>query len=262
MRDVIAEISNVRRLRHAAATLLHVTRGMPAIGLVSGDVGLGKTTATRNVCAREAAVWVGAVPDWTPRWMTADIAEELGCVRGATTERNYRNIIGALRQQKRAIFIDEADHLCRKLHLVETLRAIHDQCGAPIVLIGMAALPAAIKALPQLHSRIAHWVEFQPCDLKDVRLMAEQLCEVLLDDELISHLANATGGSVRAVRVALERVEGFARRKGKKTLGLDDLPDEFELVYTPEKLRKLAASERAADPVKPQATEVRHVAAA
>lgn len=50
MREIIAEISNVRRLRNAAHTLLHRSRGTPGIGMVSGPVGLGKTTATKHVC--------------------------------------------------------------------------------------------------------------------------------------------------------------------------------------------------------------------
>jgi DNA transposition AAA+ family ATPase len=231
MRDAIADISNVRRLRNAAHTLLHRSRGTPGIGMVSGAVGLGKTTATRHICIVEDAVWVEALPDWTPRWMLADIAGELGAERAPQTERNFRMIVGALRERRRAIFIDEADRLVKRMHLAETLRAIHDATDAPLILIGMAALPKAIRAIPQIESRVAHWVEFQPCDFRDARAMADQLCEIVLDDDLVRHLHQESGGSARSIRIGLERIENYARRRAKKALTLDDLPDGFDLIY-------------------------------
>jgi hypothetical protein len=208
MRDAIADISNVRRLRNAAHTLLHRSRGTPGIGMVSGAVGLGKTTATRHICIVEDAVWVEALPDWTPRWMLADIAGELGAERAPQTERNFRMIVGALRERRRAIFIDEADRLVKRMHLAETIRAS-----------------------PQIESRVAHWVEFQPCDFRDARAMADQLCEIVLDDDLVRHLHQVSGGSARSIRIGLERIENYARRRAKKALTLDDLPDGFDLIY-------------------------------
>jgi len=231
MRDVVVQTANVKRLVNLAHTLLYRSRGTPGIGMVSGPVGLGKTTATQHVCLNEDAVWVEALPDWTPRWMTADLAAELGAERAATTEKNFRAIIGSLRETRRAIFIDEADRLCRHLHLAETLRAIHDATNVPLILIGMANLPLAVHRLPQLHSRVAHWVEFRPCDLRDVRLMADELSEVEIGEDLLRALHEQTAGSARAIRVALERVETVARRRNKRRMALTDLPDNFEFTY-------------------------------
>ena len=229
MRDVIAQISNVRRLINATHEMMHRTRGMPAIALITGDVGLGKSTATQHVCLTEDAIWVEANQDWTPRWMTADIAEELGAPRAKFTEYNFRAILAMLRERPRAIFIDEADRLVKRLHLAETLRGIHDQTLAPLVLIGMSQLPRAIKAMPQLERRITHRVEFKPCDLRDVRTLADTVCEIELADDLVRELHRATNGSVGLVRIALERLENLARRRTKRKLELDDLPEDFAL---------------------------------
>jgi DNA transposition AAA+ family ATPase len=210
--------------------MVHRTRGMPGIAMVWGKVGLGKTTATRHVCLVEDAIWVEAQDQWTPRWMTADIAEELGAPRARYTEDNFRAILAMLREHPRAIFIDEADRLVRRLYLTETLRAIHDQTQAPLILIGMSQLPRAIKSIPQLESRIAHRVEFQPCDLRDVRTMAETMCEIEPADDLIRELHRVTIGSARTVRIALERLENHARRRAQRKLKLGDLPDDFALM--------------------------------
>ncbi|HUY27299.1 MAG TPA: AAA family ATPase [Candidatus Binataceae bacterium] len=255
MRDVIVPISNVRRLVNATRTSLHTSRGTPRVIMVTGDVGLGKTTSTQHVCLTEEAIWVEAQPDWTARWMTADLAEELGATRGKITEQNHRAIIGALRERPRAVFIDEADRLVKRMHLCETLRAIHDQSGAPLVLIGMKDLPRAVRQVPQLESRIAHWVEFLPCDLRDTRMMAEQLCEIELGDDLVREIHRATAGSARKIRIGLERLERLARLRTKRSLGLSDLPDDFALTY---EVRSRAQGKQAREEV----AELKNAAAA
>lgn len=235
MRDLIAETSNLKRLVEAAHSLLYRAAGTPGIGLVSGAVGLGKTTAAKHVALTDDAVWLEALPDWTPNWMLGDLAVELGaerCLGAERTRKNFERCVGALRERARAVFIDESDRLVRRMHLVETLRSIHDQTQAPLILIGMRDFPRAVRTVPQLESRVAHWVEFQPCDLKDVRILAEQLCEVALDEPLIKRIHDETAGSARAVRVALERLEKLAKRRRQHRMTLADLPARFEMVYT------------------------------
>jgi DNA transposition AAA+ family ATPase len=117
------------------------------------------------------------------------------------------------------------------MHLAETLRAIHDQSGAPLVLVGMSQLPRAIKAVPQLKSRVADWIEFLPCDLRDARTMAEALCEIEVADDLVREIHQKCGGSARKIRTALERVERLARLRTKRRIALGDLPDGFSLTY-------------------------------
>lgn len=236
MRDLIVPISNVRRLVNATRAMLHSSPAnavlrSPRICMVSGDVGLGKTTATQHVCLSEPAIWVEAQPDWTARWMTADIAEELGAERGKITEQNFRSIIGSLREYPRAVFIEEADRLVTRMHLAETLRAIHDQSGAPLILIGMKNLPLAVQKVPQLERRIAHWVEFLPCDLRDTRMLAEQLCEIEIADDLIREIHQVARGSAGKIHIALERLERLAGLRTMRKLKLADLPDNFALTY-------------------------------
>ena len=243
MRNAIAQTSNLKRLLQAAHGLLFRSPGTPGIGLVSGPVGLGKTTSAKHICLLESAVWVEALPDWSPCWMLGDLAVELGAERAQATRVNFERVIGALRERPRAIFIDEADRLVDRLRMVETLRAIHDQTQAPLVLIGMSKLPRVIQSLPQLSSRVAQWIEFGPCDLRDVRTLATALSEVEIADDLIRRLHEESAGSVRAIRVALERIERMARRRGKSRVTVADLPGDFEFSYALRRPRAGAVNE-------------------
>lgn len=231
MFNLIAQTANYKRMLAAAHGSLRAGPGVPRITLVSGQVGLGKTTIGQHVCIQLGGVWVRALPDWTAHWMVSDLATELGAARAASTRATYQRVVGALREQPRPVFIDEADHLADRLRLVETLRAIHDSTDAPLVLIGMSKLPRAVRALPQLSSRIAAYIDCQPCDLGDVRVLVETLCEVeLVGDDLIRQLREVTGGSARAIRIALERLERLARRRGRRQISLAELPEGFEFV--------------------------------
>jgi hypothetical protein len=194
----------------------------------------------------EEAIWVTAHPEWSANWMYGDIAVELGAGRSRITRENFASAVGALRERPRAIFVDEADWLPKgKPHLqkVEGLRALHDATQAPLILIGMSQLPRAIKALPQLERRVAHWIEFMPCDLRDVRTMADTLCEIELADDLIRELHRATNGSAHSVRIALERLENLARRRVKRKLQFGDLPEDFVLISAARPSRRDARRE-------------------
>lgn len=234
MRNAIVHTANLKALVSAAHSLLYRSPATPGIGVVWGDVGLGKTTGARHIClTQDDAIWVEAMPDWSPLWMLNDIASELGAQRAARREKSFAAIAGALREQPRAIFIDEADRLCRRPDLVESLRAIHDRTAAPTVLIGMRMLPGAVRGMPQLRSRISTWVEFRPCDLADTRLLVAGLSEIEVADDLVSAIHRSAGGAARGVAIAVERLERFAVRTGRRRLALADLPAGFQFRFSP-----------------------------
>ncbi len=227
MRDGIIKTLNTKKLLAASAALLDRPRGMPGLAVVWGAAGSGKTTIAKYVALSSDGVWIEALPDWTSRWMLGDLAVELGAAREKTAELNFRAARGALLARPRAVFIDEADRLCDRMRLAETLRALHDATTASIVLIGMHDLPPAIRRLPQIASRVAHRIEFKACDLKDVRAFADGLAEIGIADDLIGPLHTSTAGSARLVCAMLEKLETFARRRAKRVLKFADLPTNF-----------------------------------
>jgi hypothetical protein len=57
-------------------------------------------------------------------------------------------------------------------------------------------------------------VELAPADLVDCRLLATELAEVRIADDLVLRLHEQTNGSLREIVVGLSRVEQFAKARG------------------------------------------------
>jgi DNA transposition AAA+ family ATPase len=118
--------------------------------------------------------------------------------------------------------------------MVETLRDLHYMASVPVVLIGMAGIHRKIQARKQVSGRLAEWVEFTPCDLDDARMLADGLCEITVDDDLLAALHKSTKGLARNLTVGLSRIEARGRRLGRDRMGLADWPKGEPFFVGPE----------------------------
>lgn len=224
MRSKIIPVSNVARLAESGEALLSRANGMPGMGLVWGETGFGKSTAVAWLATRQHGVYVRALATTTPSSMCESICREIGIARRATNVGTIEVIVEKLAETNRPLFIDEADYVVDQKKLVETLRDIHDLSSVPVILIGMASIRRAISGRQQLSGRISQWVEFQPSTLDDTRMLATQLAEVEVSDDLVQRLHESTRGSVRLAVVGLSRVEQYARSRGLSKIGLMEWP--------------------------------------
>lgn len=219
MKSKIVPISNVARLSEAARALMDRPPGMPGMGLIEGQTGYGKTTAAAWIITRTNGVYVRALAMTTPSSLLEAICKELGVMRRATNVGTVEEIVRKLAETQRPVFIDEADYVAEQKKLIETLRDIHDLATVPVVLIGMDGIRRKLTQWKQLTGRIAQWVDFQPSTVDDVRLLARELAEVAIADDLVTKLHAATQGSVRLTVVGLGRIEQFARSRGLDRVG-------------------------------------------
>lgn len=196
-----------------------------AFVLVYGAPGLGKTIATCALFVKERGILLRAQPGWTQKALLRDLLNELGSDLKGTNADCLREVQRLISEDSRPIFVDEADFLFYDSRSIESLRAIHDQTGTPVVLVGMTSLPNApgidrrIKKFPQVASRVTHVVEFKPADLEDVLELARTCCASPIDMELAEKLLRDSRGNIRLIRRGLVRIERFGRKGEVVTLG-------------------------------------------
>ncbi len=223
------QIKNVSRLVDAGGALMRRAPGMPGMGLVWGETGYGKSTAVAWFVNRMHGVYVRALAVWSPAAMLTTIARELELAPKGSCARIVEACAQKLSETNRPLFIDEADYVIEKKVMTETLRDLHDLTGVPVVLVGMAGIQRAIRARQQLTGRLAQWVEMQPCDLEDARMLADELLDVRVGQALLGRLHERTKGSARLLVVGLSRIEANAKARGMKSIDAGDwkLGDEF-----------------------------------
>lgn len=222
MKYGIVPVKNIARLTAAAKTLIGRAEGMPGMGIVDGPTGFGKTLSTTWLMARERGVFVRSLSVSSPSSFLGSILKELDIEPKGSCARMVDAIVQSVARDKRPIFIDEADKLVSYKRLIETTRDIHDLSTAPVILIGEGTLHRKVEMIPRLAGRILEVVEFKALDLDDARKLAEQLCEVRLEDELVKHINETARGSTRLNVVALSKVESIARARAAKSFGLKD----------------------------------------
>lgn len=225
MRHRIAPVKNIKTLAAAAEALQMRAPTTPGIGLLFAPTGAGKSTAATYYANKSKAIYVRASATWTPSAMLMAICRELDIQPSGSASKMLDVISHNLAAQNRPLYIDEADYLMSTKRLVETVRDIHDISTCPMLLIGMAEFKRKVLQREQVAGRIAQWVEFLPADLEDAATLADHVCEVKVEEDLLSRLHQDTRGSMRGMVVGLSHIESLGKRLGKKAIAQKDWGD-------------------------------------
>ena len=97
--------------------------GVPGMGLLYGEPGLGKTKTSLWWAARNDGIFVRTKKLMTGRWLLEEIVAELGEAPAFRTADLFRQIRDQLLERPRAIFIDEIDY-CRRPHHRDASRRV------------------------------------------------------------------------------------------------------------------------------------------
>lgn len=177
---------------------------------VTGRPGEGKTRTLLNWASERGAAMVTAQVDWTPRKMMMALAEKLGV---QTTHGFERHMVELIAAREIPLVVDEAGFMLNHNAVcLEKLRGITDQTSSIMVLVFMPHDVVRLQQprLQQLNSRIDHRCDMQPSTLDDVALTCAQLSEVVIAPDLVAHIFEQTGASMRLVMNTIARLEGIS----------------------------------------------------
>ena len=149
--------------------------------MLSGDIGLGKTTVSRKLLDLLDPVHNRLVlivnPILTPVQMLQEI---LGQLEFETQSRNRQTLVQELHKQliacyergERVVLIIDEAHLIRSAHTLEELRLLlncqmNDQFLLSLVLLGQTELRPKIAKVPALEQRLAVRQNLRPLDMTE-----------------------------------------------------------------------------------------------
>ena len=236
MKNVFIETSRVTLFREAAGVVADTVKGQPGLMLAWGYAGRGKTECTKEYAVRNPdSVYVRVHQDWTPRAMLSAICYEINGMNPHRVDTAKRVIIEELDRRPKMILVDEADRLV--IGNVEHLRDIHDDTGAPIVLIGEPSLYGRLTSRRRIWERVTRVVEFGPVKTEDVILFGMKACDLTIEPAAAIELVRRCQGSFRLLYHLMVDQERQAKANKINTVTLEmveSLPDRRK-APTPEK---------------------------
>jgi DNA transposition AAA+ family ATPase len=130
-----------------------------------------------------------------------------------TAWKHYQSLRRGIRDVTMLLVIDEADRL--KMASLEQVRAIFDQGGKGLVLIGMPGIEKRLARYPQLYSRVGFVHEFKPLSQAEVRQLLREGWSPsgaslpkggLIDEEAIATLIRIAEGKFRLLDRLLTQI--------------------------------------------------------
>lgn len=224
MKPVFVKTSNWERFTDGIQTVENRGAREACMLAVFGEPGLGKTSTLTRWAIEQNAIYVTAQAGWTVNEMLRAMTSSKPSMPQYHSMRETRAaIIGHVMRNQVPIVVDEAEHVLAGRELIETLRGISDMCQTPLVLVGMAKMQQRLARFPQVASRIADTVFFQPVTDNDVLLTCREMADVEITRDLALELSRQCQGKMRLVLNGIARIEQFAKINGLKTVSWQDM---------------------------------------
>ena len=193
----------------------------PGLRVFYGHSGWGKTWAVTACAIQFDAAYVCAIEGMTRKSLLTELLGALGNEpQGRTVYELTKEAARALLASGRAVIVDEADQLMSK-GILNTLRAVHDQSQAAVVLVGEERLPEKLEAFERVHNRVIGFHPAQPCTIEDAVKMAAHFARGLqVAPDLVEAVVTETAGVTRRVRANFIEMRKVAHRAGEEAIDL------------------------------------------
>ncbi len=217
MRKIFVKTKNVKQMVSMLNRLRDRGEGIPGMGLIYGEPGLGKTYAITWWSAQNDAILIRSANLMSARWLLEEIVEELGEIPYNKYSDIFNQVVSQLLKTPKTIIVDEIDYLTIDSRAVETLRDIHDKTDVPIVLVGMATANKRLQRHKHLYDRLLEIIKFEPFCKQDINEIIDQLSEITFTDCAKKLLFSKTN-RFRQIVKTITKAEQLAKANGIKEI--------------------------------------------
>jgi DNA transposition AAA+ family ATPase len=221
-----APLSNITLAAGVLERAMNRSPNLPGIVVFNGPPGYGKTEAALYCANKFNGIAVECRSFFTAKSLMTAILKEAGLVPGRTLSDMMDQLVEELRLSRRALIVDEVDHIAEAKSL-QILRDIHDAAQCAIMLIGEERLPQKLQRTERFHSRVLVWQQARPATERDAQQLARFYSPgVEIAEDLLKALYKASRSVVRRICVNVDEVREFGQTRGIKRVSLADWGDK------------------------------------
>ena len=127
MKKTFVKTNNVKNFISMMNNLQNRAEGVPGLGLVYGEPGLGKTYTIMWWAMQNSSIYIRCANNMNARWLLEEIVEEFNEIPHLRYSDLYNQTVKCLIERPKIILVDEVDYLTEEYKAVETLRDLHDK---------------------------------------------------------------------------------------------------------------------------------------
>ena len=218
MKKVFVKTNNVKRFITMMNNLQNRAEGVPGMGLVYGEPGLGKTQAIKWWAFKNDAILIRCNQMMSARWLLKEILDYMSEIKPYSISDSFDEVIRNLILTPRILIVDEVDYLTTdKNKSIEILRDIHDKTNIPVVLVGMTNAHSRLKKFSHLYDRLSEIVKFERFSKADIKTIVKELSEIELTDCAIKYIYSNLNRFRQIVKV-INKAETIAKANGLSSI--------------------------------------------
>lgn len=217
MKKVFVKTNNVKRFITMMNNLQNRAEGVPGMGLVYGEPGLGKTQAIKWWAFKNDAILIRCNQMMSARWLLKEILDYMSEIKPYTVSELFNEVIRNLILTPKILIVDEIDYLTIDSKAVEILRDIHDKTNIPVVLVGMTSANSRLKKFSHLYDRLSEIVKFERFSKSDIKTIVKELSEIELTDCAIKYIYSNLNRFRQIVKV-INKAETIAKANGLSSI--------------------------------------------
>lgn len=222
----VAKLTNVGLALSAMKQIQAATAQMPRMAVFSGPAGFGKTQAAMYLAhpAGGNAVFLTLHSFETTKSLARRMLTELDVRAKPSWSINdmFEGVCDRLTLINRPLVIDELDHIAES-KAIDFIRAIHDACAVPILMIGEERLQAKLLSHHErFHDRVLVWANAQPSDEADTAALARHYAPGLTwEPGTHAALAARANGVARRITTEIERIKEDCKRRNLDSVSIE-----------------------------------------